>query len=102
SFVLGGPVFQLLRRLGLAGDALQLLRRRIIVIAAFTWLPLLVLSVAEGRALGGEVMVPFLLDIEPQVRFLVVVPLLIAAELVVHGRIRYVARQFLDRDLIRI
>lgn len=102
SFVLGGPLFQLLRRLGLAGDALQLLRRRILVIAALSWIPLLVLSVAEGRAFGGEVMVPFLLDIEPQVRFLVVVPLLIVAEPVVHGRIRYVARQFLDRDLIRI
>ena len=47
SLVLGGPLFQLLRRAHLSDDALMLVRQRIIVIALFAWLPLLVLSAVE-------------------------------------------------------
>jgi hypothetical protein len=100
SLVLGGPLFQLLRRSHLAGDALELLGQRILVISLLAWLPLLVLSALEGQALGGIAAVPFLLDVEVHVRFLVVLPLLIIAELVVHQRMRFVVRQFLERHLI--
>ena len=100
SLVLGGPLFQLLRRSHLSGDGLGLLLRRVIVIPLFLWLPLLLLSVLEGRALGEGAGVPFLLDIETHVRFLVVVPLFIVSELVVHKRMRFVVKQFLDRHLI--
>jgi len=100
SLVLGGPLFQLLRRSHMSGDALELVRQRIIIIALLAWLPLLLLSALEGQALGGSAAVPFLLDVEVHVRFLVAVPLFIAAELVVHQRMRFVVRQFLDRNLI--
>ena len=100
SLVLGGPLFQLLRRAHLSDDTLMLVRRRIIVIALFTWLPLLVLSALEGQLLGGRAAVPFLLDVEVHVRFLVALPLLIIAELVVHRRMRPLLQQFLERNLI--
>jgi len=100
SLVQGGPLFQLLRRSHLSGDDLELLRLRIIVISMFAWLPLLVLSLLEGKALGGGVAVPFLLDVEAHARFLVALPLLIGAELIVHRRMRFVAKQFLERNLI--
>jgi hypothetical protein len=74
--------------------------RRVVAIPLFAWLPLLVLSALEGRALGGSVAIPFLLDVEVHVRFLLVMPLLIIAELVVHRRMRFVVKQFLDRNLI--
>ena len=48
SLVLGGPLFQLLRRAHLAGDALQMLRRRVVVLTTLAWAPLLVLSVVKG------------------------------------------------------
>ena len=63
------------------------------------WLPLLVLSVVEGRALGG-VAVPFLRDVDVHLRFLLAMPLLIIAELVVYERLRLVAREFRERNLI--
>jgi hypothetical protein len=100
SLVLGGPLFQLLRRSHLSDDTLELVRRRVIVIALLAWLPLLVLSALEGQALGGRAVVPFLLDVEAHARFLVALPLLIIAELVVHQRMRLVVRQFLERNLI--
>jgi hypothetical protein len=49
SLVLGGPLFQLLRRAHLTGNTLELLQRRMIVISSFAWVPLLVLSVVGGR-----------------------------------------------------
>jgi hypothetical protein len=100
SLVLGGPLFQLFRKAHLTGDALELVRRRVLMISLFTWLPLLVLSTLEGQVLGGSAAVPFLLDVEVHVKFLVVMPLLIIAELVVHQRMRFVVKQFLDRNLI--
>ncbi|WP_137819692.1 hypothetical protein [Pseudomonas sp. 2FG] len=100
SLVLGGPLFQLLIRAHLSDDTLMLVRQRIILISLLVWLPLLVLSTLEGQLLGGSVAVPFLLDVEAHVRFLVAMPLLIAAELVVHRRMRSVVKVFLERHLI--
>jgi hypothetical protein len=100
SVVLGGPLYQLLRRAHLSDDALLLLRKRIVFISLLAWLPLLVLSVLEGHFLVGSVPVPFLRDIEVHVRFLVALPLLIGAELLVHSRMRPLARLFLERRLV--
>jgi hypothetical protein len=100
SVVLGGPLYQLFRRAHISGDALQLVQRRAIVIAVVAWLPLLVLSALEGHALGASVAIPFLMDLEVHVRFLVALPLLVVAELVVHERMRFVVRQFRERELI--
>jgi len=99
SLVLGGPLYQLYLRTGLARPALELLVRRIVGISLICWLPLLLLSALEGRLTGG-VRVPFLLDPEVHVRFLFALPLLIASEVLVHKRMRQVVEQFTKRDLI--
>jgi len=100
SLVLGGPLFQLFRRTHLSGDALELLRRRILAIATFTWLPLLLLSVIEGHALGGSIQISFLRDIEAHVRFLIALPVLLGAELVVLIRLGSVVRRFVERNIV--
>ena len=100
SLVLGGPLYQLWRGTGLADDTLQLLRRRVAATVLLTWLPLLLLSIAEGHAWGDRVTLPFLYDVELHVRLLIAVPLMILAELVVHLRMRPLVGQFLDRGLI--
>lgn len=53
----------------------------------------------EGHATGG-VAIPFLLDVEAHISFLVAVPLLIAAELFVQERVRPVPQLFLERRLV--
>ena len=99
SLVLGGPLFQLLVRSHLTTPALELVNRRMVFISMFAWLPLLLLSLVNGTA-WGAVGMPFLYDIEMQARFLVALPLLIAAELLVHQRLRLVVGQFIERDII--
>jgi hypothetical protein len=101
SIVIGGPLFQALRRAHLTGDALQLVRRRIVVFALVAWLPLLMLSLLDGKAWGNTVGVPFLYDIDAHVRFLVALPLLIVAELVVYQRMRSIVVQFVTLGLVR-
>lgn len=100
SLMLGGPLYQLFRRARLSDDALALTQRRAIISAVLCWLPLLALSATQGQLLGGGVAVPFLLDIEVHVRFLVALPLLIGAEHIVHQRLGHIVRSFLDRHLI--
>ena len=101
SLVLGGPVFQLLRRLHVTGrDGLELMYRRLAVLTGLAWLPLLLLATLGGS--GGDMgrKVSFLRDIEVHVRFLVALPILVAAELIVHSRIQPVIRSFVKRRIV--
>ena len=95
-----GRSYQLWRGTRLADDALHLLHRRVLVMVLLAWVPLLLLSIAEGHAWGDRVRLPFLHDVELHVRLLIALPLMILAELVVHQRMRPVVGQFLDRGLI--
>ena len=74
-------------------------RRRLVVLCGIIWLPLLVLCAIEGTLLGG-VAIPFLADVETHARFLVAVPLMIVAELLVHRRMRGIVAQFVERKLV--
>jgi hypothetical protein len=100
SLVLGGPLYQLFRRAHLSGDAGELLRRRIMVMTGVAWLPLLLLSMFGGSLHDDAAGIPFLYDIEAHVRFLIALPILIAAELIVHLRIRPVVAQFVEQRIV--
>ena len=99
SLVLGGPLYQLLLRAGMIRPSMDLLRRRVIAAVVITWLPLAALTAAGGGFLAG-VNVPFLYDLDVHVRFLLALPLLIAAEVIVHRRVHAVVEQFEERNLV--
>jgi len=99
SLVLGGPVYQLLGKTHLGGDHLELLYRRLLVITSITWLPLLLLATI-GPLAGSAGRLSFLRDVEVHARFLVALPILIAAELLVHARLTPIVRRFIDLRII--
>jgi len=99
SLVLGGPVYQFFRRSHLTGDGLELLHRRLLVITLVAWLPLLVLATI-GSSAGNVGRLSFLHDVEVHIRFLIALPILVAAELIVHLRIRAVVRCFVERGVV--
>lgn len=99
SLVQGGLFYRVLRSLNLCDDRLEPSYRRIIVLAALTWLPMQVLSVIDGRVSGG-VDIPFLRDVENHVRFLVALPLMLAAETLVHRLLSPRIRTFIRRNII--
>jgi hypothetical protein len=84
--VLGGPIYQFFRKSHLAGDALEMLHRRLLVITMLAWLPLLLLTTL-GSSAGKVGRLSFLHDVEVHVRFLIGIPVLVGAELIVHSRI---------------
>jgi hypothetical protein len=99
SLVLGGPLFQLFRRAHLTGDTLDLVYRRLLIITLIAWLPLLLLATLASSA-GNAGRLSFLHDVEVHVRFLIALPILVAAELIVHARIRPVVRNFVERHIV--
>ncbi len=99
SLVLGGPTFRLLIKSHLSGPVLELLRRRIIVISMIAWLPLLILTDLDSLY-GGAGRLSFLRDVEAHVRFLVALPVLIAAEVIVYVLLRPVTLRFVDRGIV--
>jgi hypothetical protein len=100
SLMMGGPLYQLWLRTRMSGNALELLHRRTIFLVAFTWLPLLALAIAGGRAWGDGVHLVFLRDVEMHLRLLVALPLLLAAELTVHRWTRDGISQLLGQSII--
>jgi hypothetical protein len=63
---------------------------RVVIWLAVTWVPLLALCIAHGTAWGNKVNIPLLEDYSIYGRFIVALPLLIAAETVIDPFIRLV------------
>ncbi|HXE27199.1 MAG TPA: hypothetical protein VN656_01730 [Stellaceae bacterium] len=101
SLIDGGPARNTLRRLKL-GQPLSnaALLRNAGILILLTWLPLAVLTSAQGLALSGPA-IPFLKDISAHVRFLVALPIFIAAEGAIGARIRVTIAHFVLARLIR-
>jgi hypothetical protein len=97
--ILGGPLYQWLVPSGLLKPPLTHLAWRTGTITALAWLPLLLLTILAGRFTGG-VPVPFLADFEVHARLLLALPLMIFAEVAVYSRMRAIATQFEERQII--
>jgi hypothetical protein len=95
----GGPSHRLEVRLGLIrADPAGMARRSFVCILA-TWIPLLVLSALQGNAIGRLVAMPFLGDFAAHARFLLGVPLLLAAT-VLGPWLADAANHFVDSGLV--
>src|SRR3954463_2074551 len=99
SLIRGGPTYRIWQRLHLLRPPLGLASRRILYIPLITWLPLAVLVEGSGKGLASAAM-PFLLDIELHVRFLIALPLLIAGEVYNELYLRNSVRQFPERRIV--
>src|SRR5262249_20792744 len=97
SLVVGGPLYQLFLRMGLARPPLELLRRRMVALVSITLLPPALLSALTGRLASGPV--PFLFDLT-NLQFVTTLPILVWAEILVHRRLRILVPEFVQRDLI--
>ncbi len=97
----GGPIYKWMVKLRLHGGDNAYVGRRSLLLISVTWVPLLLLSLAQGVALPGAVKLPFLYDFSIHVNFLVTLPLLIIAEIIIEPAISIGVSEFLERGLIR-
>ncbi len=74
--------------------------RRALAAAAVAWVPLLLLSAAQGLALGPGPRESFLLDVPAHVRYLVAIPAFVAAEPWCLPRLALIARHFVRSGLV--
>ncbi len=95
SLLRGDWLDQILKRLGKRGSALAAVLGILI-----TWLPLLVLSGLQGLDSGYHVRMPFIYDFNVNVRFLIALPVLIAASLVIEPRLRGAVCHFRASGLV--
>jgi len=76
----GGLFHSVVTRLQIQKPDSYSIKRRILVLIALCWLPLLLLTAYEGTLINQHLEIPFIYDLSPHVRFLIVIPLLIAAD----------------------
>ncbi len=101
SLTEGGPGAALMKRLRLVRPELGVgSARTALILIAFVWVPLCVLCLIEGLAIGGAGL-PFFYDLAAHARFLLAVPLLVLADIPVGMRLREVVRHFLVANLVR-
>jgi hypothetical protein len=96
----GGPLYSIEKRLGLIEKNAPVAKRRAILAALLTWVPLLVLSALGGRAFGHSAAISFSRDISAYVRFLLAVPLLMLAESVLGPRLAEAASHFVRSGVV--
>ena len=100
SIVIGGPVYDFMLRIGLVRLGLPNVKRRIIAFVAIAWLPLLVLSIKDGVAIGDRVTIPLLLDFTTYGRMLLALPLLLVAEIIIDPAIREAVKEFVSEGIV--
>lgn len=96
----GGPAYRLMQRVGLIQGDGPSLRRRIVAFWCLTWVPLLGLAFWEGVALHQQPQLSLLCDFAAYARFLIGIPLLFVAEMVIGERVTRGGRTFIDAGLV--
>ena len=101
QFELGGPAYRLMQRIGLIKGDSPSIGRRVIAFLLITWVPLLVFSLIEGRAIGPTPRESFLYDFATYARFFLAIPLIFLAEAIVGPRIRAAGLHFVQAGFVR-
>ncbi len=97
----GGPFHRLLERVRLVQEGRSLIARRIVLIVLVTWVPLVMLALVQGFALGPTRLESLLMDFAANVRFLITVPAFLLAEGRCGARFLATVRQLLSAGLIK-
>jgi hypothetical protein len=97
----GGPLLRILQRVGLARIGGMPIERRIVALILLTWVPMCVLAIVQGDALGPTPRQAFLLDFPSYARFFIGIPLLTLADARIGRRLAEAGRRFVSDGLVR-
>ena len=95
-----GPFVEYLRSTGLGGVEATRVARRAVLAAMVAWLPLVALAAMQGLALRPDPKESLLLDVSIAARYLIALPLLIAADSVCLPALGRIIRHFRDSGLV--
>ncbi len=97
----GGPLYRLLVPAKLLNPELSAAWRAVLFLLLITWVPLLLLSIAQGVFIGSAVRVPFAYAFSTHIRYFLVVPLFILAEPFLDNRLALASGHFANSDLLK-
>jgi len=100
SLVQGGLFYRLERAFRLVREAPPDPSFRMWGGAVVTFLPLVVLAAIQNVLIGPRVTLPLLLDFTIWARFVIAIPLLVAAERNIDGRLAFAVRHFRTSELV--
>jgi hypothetical protein len=96
----GGPFYELQSRLNLLHQHNLAAGRRAALFAAMAWLPLALLSLVQGTAIGSFEELTFLLDFSAYARFLLAVAIFVLMEPMAEQRLRRLVSHFVESGLV--
>lgn len=100
SLSAGGLAYEFFHWAHLSGDDSRFVRRRVLAIVSIAWVPPLIFSVIAGTAYSEALRISFLNSILGHVRFLIVLPILIAIEPYIQRQLNIAISLFLERKII--
>jgi hypothetical protein len=100
SLVKGGPIYRFQQAIGMALPDRHGVVKRALLTTLVTWFPLLLLSLIQNRALNADIKIPFLFDFAAAIRFLIAVPLLVVAEVIIDPRLSHCVKHFVKSGLV--
>jgi len=95
-----GPFIEYLKSTGLGGAEATRVVRRAVLAAMIAWLPLVALAAIQGLALRPDPRESLLLDVSIAARYLIALPILIAADSVCLPALGRILRHFRDSGLV--
>lgn len=101
EFEMGGPAYRLMQRIGLIEGPGPSVGRRSVAFILVTWVPLFLLSLWQGTAIGPTPRASLLLDFATYARLFIAIPLIFAAESLAGPRLRAAGLRFLQGGLVR-
>lgn len=96
----GGPLYRIQKAVGLGRQRARITLRIATYLPLLTWVPMLILSAIQGTAWGSSVRLVFLKDFGAYTRFLLALPMLLAAEVVVGPLIADAAEHFIVSGVV--
>jgi hypothetical protein len=100
TLINSGIIYRLVSRLNIGGTSANHLVKRILLLIAITWVPLLLLTAFQGLAFSSRVDIPFWKDFATHARFLIILPLLIFAEGSFDSSLRDITNQFFKSGIL--
>ena len=100
SLVSGSPLYHWLVKIGLLSANTSTIKIKIIACVLITWLPLVALCWWQGMETGRHMLQAFLANFQESIRFLLILPLLILAQLQIRPWVTHVVRYFIKSGIV--
>lgn len=100
TLVSGGALYTRLVKMGIAKPGLTGVKIRIVFVIASTWLAIALLCLVQEYQTGRPLLNAFITNFQESVKFLLVMPLLILAEVQIRPWVTHVIRYFVKSGLI--